>query len=283
MKTYLIADSGSTKADWALVNENGERLLQLSTSGINVAISSEEALSDSIKQVVENCNNNPDNIFFYGAGCIGELSLRICSILKSFYPESSISVNSDMLGAARALFGYKKGIACILGTGSNSCVYDGNDIVSQIPSLGYILGDEGSGATFGKILLNRIFKKRLGNDIINAFFEEYNLSVEDVIRKVYREERPNRFLASLVPFIAKNLNRPEINEMVVDEFMRFFKNNVMQYVDYEKYEIGFVGSIAFFMKEQLETAAHSCGLPVSQILHKPIDQLINFHVVGNRI
>ena len=212
----LIADSGSTKTDWILTTAENS-ILEVETMGINPVRDSRDAIFDNIKnQLFPQLppKHQICQIHFYGAGCIDPYKKNVEEILADVFGSTTkITVESDLLGAARALCGNQAGIACILGTGSNSCLYDGKKIVSNTSPLGYILGDEGSGAFLGKTLVGNILKKIFSQKIQDRFFEKYNLTPSIIINKVYRESMPNRFLASLVPFLAEHREEPEIHDM----------------------------------------------------------------------
>ena len=181
-----------------------------------------------------------------------------------------------MLAAARGLCGYEAGIACILGTGSNSCFYNGEEIVNNISPLGFILGDEGSGAVLGKLLVGDILKNQLPPAIKEAFLKQFDLTAPEIIDRVYRQPFPNRFLASLSPFIAQHLEEPGIRQLVLDSFIAFFRRNVMQY-DYTQYPAHFIGSVAHCYKEILQEAAQETGIRIGKILQSPMEGLIQYH------
>ena len=280
MKTILIADAGSTKVDWAVLTDNGEILARFTTCGINALLVDDETLASTMAEA--GCGIppgvSPDEIFYYGAGCATpDICKKMQSAIHNNWPEASISVNSDLLGAARSLFGHRKGIACILGTGSNSCLYDGNEITCQIPSLGYILGDEGSGAALGKRLVVDVFKQQLPEDIRDKFLNRYGLSLPIVLDKVYRSAAPNRFLASFVPFLEENKWNPNIYSLVLDELTNFVRRNVAMYPRAHSFELSFTGSIAAVFEGILREAAASQGYSISSISKEPMDGLVSFH------
>ena len=188
----------------------------------------------------------------------------------------NIKANSDMLAAAHGLCGQEAGIACILGTGSNSCFYNGKEIVSNISPLGFILGDEGSGAVLGKLLVGDILKNQLPATLKEEFLKQFDLTPPEIIDRVYRQPFPNRFLASLSPFIAQHLEEPAIRQLVMNSFIAFFRRNVMQY-DYKQYPVHFIGSIAYCYKEILQDAARQTGIQIGKILQSPMEGLIQYH------
>lgn len=275
----LIADSGSTKTDWILTTAENS-ILEVETMGINPVRDSRDAIFDTIKNQLfpqlppkyQICQ-----IYFYGAGCIEPYKKNVEEILADVFGSTTkITVESDLLGAARALCGNQAGIACILGTGSNSCLYDGKKIVSNTSPLGYILGDEGSGAFLGKTLVGNILKKIFSQKIQDRFFEKYNLTPSIIINKVYRESMPNRFLASLVPFLAEHREEPEIHDMLVWAFRQFFARNVKAY-GHPEMEINCVGSIAFHFENEIKDAAAKEGLKMGKILQKPARDIADFY------
>jgi N-acetylglucosamine kinase-like BadF-type ATPase len=275
----LIADSGSTKTDWILTTAENS-ILEVETMGINPVRDSRDAIFDIIKnQLYPQLPKEHQvcQIHFYGAGCIDPYKKNVEEVLAAIFDTATeITVESDLLGAAIALCGKEAGIACILGTGSNSCLYDGKKIVSNTSPLGYILGDEGSGAFLGKTLVSNILKKIFSQKIQDCFFEKYDLSSSIIINKVYRESMPNRFLASLVPFLAEHREEPEIHDMLVWAFRQFFARNVKAY-GHPEMEINCVGSIAFHFENEITDAAAKEGLKMGIILQKPAQNIADFH------
>ena len=283
MNGILIADAGSTKTDWALISEESEPPLRISGSGINPAFHTFDSIHSKLIELesVLPTDLHISHIYFYGAGCASyELNNKVVEALKSIWGKAEIRVESDLVGAATALFGNGKGIACILGTGSNSCVYENGKIIDRIPSLGFILGDEGSGAYLGKTILNAIFKKRLPINIIEDFHKEYNLSTDEVIRNVYSSPSPSAFLASIVPFIVRNLEKPEIRSITKEGFNKFLEYNVIPYKELN-YPLGFVGSVAYYFKTILSEVAEKHNLSISYFLKSPMDGLISHHSKKN--
>lgn len=272
----LITDSGSTKADWALVDQ-GVCVSRVKTCGFNPYMQTADEmvcrLKDSALQKI--ADNGVEALWFYGAGCTpGEKSESVAMALRAvFGRECKIHVESDMLGAARALCQDKEGIACILGTGSNSCLYDGRKIVAQVPPLGYILGDEGSGAHLGKLLVGDILKRQMPREITEAFFDELGMTMTDIIDKVYRQPFPNRWLASLSPFIHLHLANEAVREMATGAFTAFFTRNVCNY-DRPDLPVGLVGSVAYYYQEVIREAADKLGLTIGQVRQTPMEGLI---------
>ena len=275
----LIADSGSTKTDWCVV-ENGVLLQQIFTKGTNPFFQTEEEIGNEIGNVLLPQLKTPelDAVYFYGAGCafpdkIDMVRRAICLHLKV---KGEVEVSTDMLAAARGLCGHEAGIACIMGTGSNSCYYDGEKIIENVSPLGFILGDEGSGAVLGKLLVGNILKNQFTPELKEKFLSQFNLTPGEIIDRVYRKPFPNRFLASLSPFIAQNLQEPCVRQMVLGSFKDFFKRNVMQY-DYSHNKVHFIGSVSHYYRDVLEEAANEMGIQMGTILQSPMKGLIAYH------
>lgn len=275
----LIADSGATKTDWCLgSDQENARIVQ--TQGINPFHQSEEHIDRILREELLpqlKYAGILTHIHFYGAGCTAEKSPLVQTRLQTLFPEAHIEVESDLLGAARSLCGRKPGIACILGTGSNSCEYDGKRIIANVPPLGYILGDEGSGAALGKRLAGDCLKHQLPDDLCRLFFEETGLTQANIINKVYRKPQANRFLASLTPFLSRHRDEPAIHTLLVSSFTDFFRRNVLQY-DCCETNIHFTGSIAWHFRQEVGKAALSLGLRTGKFIQSPIYGLINYHL-----
>ena len=269
--TTIIADSGSTKTHWAVVEEGGKTTMK-ETLGINPIHMSVDEIKDVIPEHLA-LRTSPFAIRFFGAGCVTPFSEKVEKALKDIYPDADIFVGSDMLGAARALFGNDEGIACILGTGSNSCLYDGRDIVKNIPPLGYILGDEGSGAVLGKFFFNALFKGFLPKEMLEEYLEKEQLTYAEIIERVYRKPLANRFLASTSHFIASHLDSEPLRELVKENFRGFFRRNVMQY-GRPDLEVGIVGSIAHVYRKELTEVAREENIKLNRIVQSPIDLLV---------
>ena len=273
----LIADSGATKTDWCYGSADQHQIIQ--TQGINPFHQSAETISlilseELIPQLA--CRTLITHIFFYGAGCTPEKAKIVRTALQTFFPQATICVESDLLGAARSLCGREQGIACILGTGSNSCEYDGEKITSNISPLGYILGDEGSGAVLGKRLVGDCLKHQLPEHICQAFLEETKLTPAEIIDKVYRQPQANRFLASLTPFLSRHREKPEIHTLLIACFSDFFRRNVMQY-DFQQTPVHFTGSIAWYFQEEVKEAAKKLNIQTGKFIKSPIHGLTAYH------
>lgn len=287
MSMILIADSGSTKVHWCLLTASGQ-CSDVFTDGINPLFQTTIAMQNSISnQLLPQISSllwagTLTHVFFYGAGCTPEKKVFVQKALEAVFRKAEVHVESDMLGAARGLLGHNAGVACILGTGSGSCFYDGEKIAWAVPSLGYILGDEGSAAVLGKRLVGDLLKNQLGDDLKEAFFAEYETSMADIIEKVYRQPFPNRFLAKLSRFCADHIDDPRIRALVYDHFVQFIRRNLKQYfepsaISHQHSKVGFVGSIAYYYRPILEEAMAAEGIPVGTILQDPVEGLKEYH------
>ena len=284
----LIVDSGSTKTSWCFAflpdTKSADGARTVTTEGLNPAVMSAEEVEEKIAKALNHCLQSlsisaadVDNVFFYGAGCIAGRAGVVSESIQSILVDAKIYVADDLLGAARALCGHKAGIACILGTGSNSCLYDGENIVAHTPALGYVLGDEGSGAVLGRKFLNAVLKQTLPENIRKRFLQESGLDMAEVINRVYRSPAPNRFLASMSKYIHGYLDEKEVRDIVIDNFEDFIRNNILAYGD-EFRTINVVGSIAYHYKEQLTEAASRNGFQIGKIIKSPIEGLIEYHM-----
>lgn len=274
----LIADSGSTKTDWRAL-DGGKTVARAATQGINPYHQDETAISTIVngEMVPQIGDFVPDAIYFYGSGCREERAHTVETPLRRAFPDSGvIEVRSDLLGAARALCGDNEGIACIMGTGANSCLYDGKEIVDNTPPLGYILGDEGSGAALGKMFLNALYKGRLPKAVEEEFAQKSRMTLDAVLGRVYGEPLANRFLASLSPFIHAHLDVAEIRDMARDNFRLHFRNNVSRY-GRRDLRAGAVGSVAYYYADLLREAAKAEGYEMGGILRQPMDGLVAYH------
>lgn len=276
----LIADSGSTKTDWCVV-ENGELVQRIFTKGTNPFFQSEEEISNEIATALlpELKTNELDAVYFYGAGCgfPDKIAVVHRALTQHLKVKGDVEVATDMLAAARGLCGREAGIACIMGTGSNSCYYDGQNIVANVSPLGFILGDEGSGACLGKLMVGDLLKNQMTPELKEKFLQQFNLTPADIIDRVYRKPFPNRFLASLSPFLAQNISEPCIHELVLNSFKAFFKRNIMQYENYQNLKVNLIGSVAYYYKEVLAEAALAMGIQLGTIIQSPMEGLIKYH------
>lgn len=270
----LIADSGSTKTDWLLLNSQEGTQSLIKTQGINPFMLTEEQIEQLLQSDLL-CNPHfvqPTAVRFYGAGCRGEQCDTLKRIISRLMPKAAgnIVVGSDLVGAAHALCGETDGIACILGTGSNSGLYIDGKIVCNVSPLGYILGDEGSGAVLGRRLVGDVLKKQLPSNLCKVFEENFRMTSDEIVARVYKQPFANRFLASFVPFLHTHKAETPIRTLLIEEFSRFFERNVSQY-ERPDLPVSFVGSVAYFFREELEEAAVRCGFKVGKILQSPLD------------
>lgn len=272
----LIADSGSTKTDWCLMDETGI-LLRMTTPGINPIHQTQDGIKEILRILQSKLFKQPTTICFYGSGVTPSQREPMCQLLREVFPGvGEVTAESDLLGAARSLCQQKEGLACILGTGANSCLYDGQDIVQNTPALGYILGDEGSGAVLGIRFLNALYKGALPESLRQDFENEMGLGVSDVINRVYRQPQANRWLASLSVFIHAHLDMPEVREIVIDNFRCFIRRNVLPY-GRKDLPLDAVGSIAWHYRGQLSEAAETEGFVLGTVLQSPMEGLVAYH------
>lgn len=272
----IIADSGSTKVDFRII-DNGGKVHKAACSGMNPVYVGQAAMQEALKaQVLPVSGKKVDTVYFYGAGVIGETADKVRGAFAEVFDYDLIYVESDMLGAARALFGDREGIACILGTGSNSCYYDGRRIVRNVRSGGFILGDEAGGADLGKRLLKAVVKGLLPEQLQTEFDERYHLDYAAIVRHVYREPEPGKFLGSFSPFLEEHIDHPYINALVSGAFNDFIRMNVMQYDCYHL-DVSFIGSVAEVYRDILARCLDDAGIRLGTILRSPIDALVHYH------
>ena len=278
----LIADSGSTKTAWKLISTSGQ-VDDIKTAGINPFFRTEEDIFQELSEkLLPETGHDVQEIYFYGAGIVNaEKGDIIRHALLRMYPQATCEAHSDVLGAARALFGDEAGIACILGTGSNTCLYDGKRIAMGISPLGFILGDEGSGAVMGRKLLGDYFKEVMPLRLREEFAQRFDLTRDEALNRVYRTEKPNQFLAQFVPFLSEHRNSVYCQEFVQQNFMEFFERNVVKLPSFSHYKIGFVGSVAFHFSEILSNTASYFGYENITILKDPIDGLETYYKAKN--
>lgn len=274
----LLADGGSTKVDWRLV-EGTKEIKQISTKGANPFFRSREDISEEIKKVINPVLNGHtiDSVHFFGAGCASpEKNKIVRDAIADNIKTSHIEVNSDLVAAAKGLCGTKKGIACILGTGSNSCFYDGEEIVENVSPLGYVLGDEGSGAVLGRLFLGACLKNQLTKGLKEKFLKEFDLTPAAILDMVYRQPLANRFLASLSPFLVENIHDKTVYDLVYNAFKDFFVKNVMQY-DYKNNDVHFTGSVAYYYKDLVRKVGTDLNIKVGIISQSPMEGLIKYY------
>tara|TARA_R110001583_G_scaffold145635_1_gene297562 strand:+ start:4599 stop:5459 length:861 start_codon:yes stop_codon:yes gene_type:complete len=275
----LIADGGSTKADWVLLGKSGEVVLKTRTGGLNPAVFSIDLMNNRI-------NENEDfktykekitEVYFYGAGCgTKKPTALLKSILESFFINAKVVVKEDTYAAAYAVT-QEPGIVCILGTGSNSCYFDGTEVDVKIDSLGYILMDEASGNYFGKKLLRDYFYNKMPEDVAKMFEEQYDLSSDIIKKRIYKDDNPNTYLANFAEFMLKNERNLYFNKILHKGVKEFFKNRILPYKESKSVPVHFVGSIAFFARDIIEDVARFYLIELGNIVRRPIDGLIKYH------
>jgi glucosamine kinase len=274
----LIADSGGSKIDWRMLHRNGS-ITQANCAGFNPYYQPIEHLKRSIAEVLlPQVKEDVTKIFFYGTGVSSEKNQRtIQDAFHEHFSHAQIEVGWDLLAAARALCGNEPGIACILGTGSNSCLYDGTQITDNVSNLGWILADEGSGTYIGKRIVFDYFRKNMPDKLAEQFHQRFPWSREEVLEKVYQQEKPGAFLASFAKFVFQHLKDPYCYKLIYDSFDSFYTNNVMKYENYASLKVHFTGSIAFYFSDVLRQVANDRGITVKNILEGPISGLALYH------
>ncbi|MGA2823220.1 MAG: ATPase [Bacteroidales bacterium] len=276
----LLADSGSTKTTWTLM-EGSRIVTSVQTAGMNPYFITSETVEAILKDdLVPNVPADfVKEIHFYGSGCSTENNnTMLQDAMKVFFRKASIAVYHDILGAARSLLGKEKGIACILGTGCNACYYDGEEVFSKVPSLGYLFGDEGAGSNLGKTFMEKYLKNKLPEEIRIEFEQQYKLSLEDILNALYNRPFPNRFLASFSEFIGPRKNHPFFHSLVKTSFQSFIDEQIRKYPDNENLTISFVGSVAWYYRDILLETAIENNLHVGTILKSPMEGLIRYHI-----
>ena len=274
----LIADSGGSKTDWRLLLKDGS-IKQASVPGFNPYYQSIEDLKNSIRDVlVPAISEEVSKIYFYGAGVSSEKNQQtVHDAIGEFFPDAKIEIGWDLLASARALCGHDKGIACIMGTGSNSCLYDGKKIIGNVANLGWILADEGSGCSLGKQLVVDYLREVMPDDLAEKFKTRFPWGREEILERVYQHDRPSAFLASFAKFIFQHKDDPYCYKLVYKSFSDFYENNVMKYPDYANLQVHFSGSTAFYFSDLLRQVANDKGITVKNILEGPIAGLTLFH------
>ena len=275
-----IVDGGSTKCDWVILENSGKISQKTESIGFNPNIIN----ADLIPQEIEKnphlflIKNQLDYIYFYGSGCgTVENALFVETQLQKVFPYAKVTVKEDLTAAAYAAYNGKPAIVCILGTGSNSCYFDGESIRRDLPSLGFLIGDEGSGSALGKHLVRRFFMKKLPQDLHQEFVETYHLTIEDAIKNMYHNPRANAYLAEFNKFVIQRKQHPYFQNMVFDEMKNFFEYQVLPFEEAREAEINFIGSIAYYYEDILRAAAAELNLTVGHIVQKPIESLVEYH------
>ena len=276
----LVADSGSTKCDWAIVGADGTIINLVKTMGFNPYFHREDIIVEEILKEYHLASNADrfTHVFFYGAGCSSEQLNSVVELaLKKVFPRAEVAVEHDLLAAAYASYNGSAAISCILGTGSNSCFFDGTNFREEVPALAYILGDEGSGSFFGKKLLAAYLYKQLPNDIAQAFEKRYGLTKDEIIESVYHKEHANVYLASFMKFISDHKEDPYFQKIVYSGLKEFLRTHVCCYPEHKEVDVHFVGSIAYYFEPALRQAADELGVSIGRIIKKPIESLVAYH------
>jgi glucosamine kinase len=278
MAIKLIADSGSTKAEWCLMD--GKKTKKFITQGLSPYFLNTEQiqkiLEEELKAKMKQAE--PDEVFFYGTGCSNPGNVTIVKkAIQKVFPKAKISVDHDLMGAAKALCGTEKGIACILGTGSNSCYYNGKKIIKNSPGLGYVLGDEGSGAYLGKKVIQYFLYNTFDEDLMDRFTAKFKTNSYEILDAVYKKPLPNRYLASYAIFLAENRGHYMIENIIEDGFNDFFFNHVYKYSESWKLPVHFIGSVAHGFKDVLKEMCNGYELQLGRVLKKPMDGLVKYH------
>lgn len=279
-KGILIADSGSTKTDWCLIK--GKKKLYMYTQGISPYFQTSIQIADILQKELLPQLEKPDQIgaiYYYGTGCAHPNNIAIVKkVLKAVFPSARCSVTHDLMAAARALCGHTKGIACILGTGSNSCYYNGRRIVKNNPGLGFILGDEGSGAYLGRKVLQYYLYHTFDDELMARFDEKYNTTKDKILENVYKRPLPNRYLASFVPFLEENRGHFMIENIIEDGLNEFFFTHLYKYRESWKVPIHFVGTVAWLYQDVLQELCQLYELELGRVLRQPMDGLVEYHL-----
>ncbi len=276
----LVADSGSTKCDWMLVHPEGKRELT-HTMGFNPFFHNSALVEVKLLEndVFQKYRNDIKEVYFYGAGCSSPERNEIIhkGLRKIFTAADEILVDHDLTGAALATTAGDPGISCIIGTGSNSCFFDGEQVHEEVPALGYILGDEGSGSYFGKIMLSEWLYKRMPADLASEFEKEYNLTKENIFDAVHNKPNPNVYLASFMKFPGKHIDHPYFKDMMYEGMARFINIHVWCYENFRDVPVNFVGSVAYYFRDVLEEVARNHRFTIGKIERRPIDPLTDYH------
>ncbi|HQW83773.1 MAG TPA: BadF/BadG/BcrA/BcrD ATPase family protein [Ferruginibacter sp.] len=278
MAFKLIADSGSTKTEWCLINGNKTKTFY--TQGLSPYFLSAEqieyVITEELKSKIKKLE--PEEIYFYGTGCSNADNVKLVKkAINKVFTNASVEVDHDLMGAAKALCGHQKGIACILGTGSNSCFYNGKKIVKNSPGLGYVLGDEGSGAYLGKKVIQYFLYKTFDEDLMDRFNTKYNTSSDEILTAVYKQPLPNRYLAAFTEFLVENRGHYMVENIIEDSFNDFFFNHIYKYSESWTMPINFTGSVAYGFRDILKDMCNSYELNLGKVIKKPMDGLVKFH------
>lgn len=280
MAAILIADSGSTKTDWCLI-QSGKCRQKTKTAGMNPLLQTKAQMAKMLETElsIEEPSEAVAQVIFYGAGVKDtEVQEELKSVLSAHFETAAIDIHSDLLAAARATCGHEKGVACILGTGSNSGYYNGKIIKHQNPSLGYIIGDEGSGAFLGKRVLQYYFYRTFDEELSGAFQQKYGDNLSPVLNKVYREPFANRYLATFVQFLIEHRGHYMVENIIEDAFIDFHQRHILKYRESWNYPIHFCGAVAYEFKDIIVSLHEQYGLETGNIVKAPMDGLCAYHL-----
>ncbi|WP_313503889.1 BadF/BadG/BcrA/BcrD ATPase family protein [Kaistella carnis] len=275
-----IIDGGSTKCDWVILENSGKPHLKTTTLGFNPNIINPDFIMKEIDRNPELffLKNHIEKIFFYGSGCGTEANAKkVEDEFVKIFPQAEVRIKEDMTAAAYAAYNGKPAMVCILGTGSNSCFFDGEKIRVDLPSLGFLIGDEGSGSALGKNLLRRFFMKKLPQDLERGFINTYNLTIDEAIKNMYHNPRANAYLGEFNKFIAEHKSHSYFQNMVFDEMKNFLDYQVLPYKEAGEVEINFIGYIAYIYEDILRSAAAELNLTIGKVVQKPIESLVDYH------
>lgn len=278
MSEILIADSGSTKCEWAYL-KNGKKKT-IVTQGISPYFLNESQIITLLQsELMPNLKKaSIEKVFFYGTGLSNPINIKLVTkAMKFLFPPAKIEINHDLLAAARALCGTEKGVACILGTGSNSCYYNGKRIVKNSPGLGYVLGDEGSGTYLGKKVIQYYLYDTFDEDLKYRFNLKFQTSSTEILERIYKQPLPNRYLASFAIFLAENRGHYMIENIIEDGLNDFFFTHIYKYTESWKYPIHFIGGIAFGFKDVLQDLCSTYELELGRVMQNPMDGLVKYH------
>lgn len=275
-----IVDGGSTKCDWVILDEANKEILRTQTTGFNPNIIDAHLIPSELEKNKDliKIKDQLRYIFFYGSGCgVAENRVLVEAEFKKVFTKAQITVKEDLTAAAYAAYNGKPAIVCILGTGSNSCYFDGESLRTDLPSLGFLIGDEGSGSALGKLLVKNYFMKKLPADLNEEFTQMYQLSIEDLLKNMYHNPRANAYLADFSKFIVERKSHPYFQHLIFEELKNYLDYQVLPYPEAKSAEINFIGSIAFYYEEILRAAAAELNLNVGKVVQKPIQSLVDYH------
>ena len=278
MSIKLIADSGATKAEWRLLNK--DKTTSIFTQGISPYFLVTEQITELLqKELVPKLKKaGVEEVHYYGTGCANPANAKLVKkAIAKVFPAATINVTHDLMAAARALCGNNKGIACILGTGSNSCYYDGKKIVKNSPGLGYVLGDEGSGAYLGKKVIQHYLYGTFDDELRGRFDLTYMTHASEILENVYKKPLPNRYLAGFARFLADHRGHYMIENIIEDGLNDFFFNHLCKYRETWTHPVSFAGSVAFGFKDVLQDLCNSYEFDLGKVIKNPMDGLVDYH------